>query len=144
MILEEGGSGAYKRQYIYLYDQLIATAFTGSAANDELYFYHTDHLNTPRLLTDTNQNVVWQGEYQPFGEVEISTELVENNIRFPGQYFDEETGTYYNYFRTYEPSLGRYVQSDPLGLYDGRILMGMWGEIRLFTQICMDCLDPMV
>ncbi len=41
------------------------------------------------------------------------------NLRFPGQYFDSETGLHYNYFRDYDPSIGRYIQSDPMGLYDG-------------------------
>ncbi|WP_275100408.1 RHS repeat-associated core domain-containing protein, partial [Sedimenticola hydrogenitrophicus] len=42
-----------------------------------------------------------------------------NPLRFPGQYYDQETGTYYNYFRDYDPTLGRYVQGDPIGLVGG-------------------------
>ena len=47
------------------------------------------------------------------------TEAVVNNLRLPGQYFDEETGLHYNYFRDYDPSLGRYIESDPIGLEGG-------------------------
>ena len=41
------------------------------------------------------------------------------NLRFPGQYFDVETGKHYNYFRDYEPAIGRYIQSDPLACLVG-------------------------
>ncbi|MBK7657953.1 MAG: RHS repeat-associated core domain-containing protein [Betaproteobacteria bacterium] len=41
------------------------------------------------------------------------------NLRFPGQYLDVEAGAQYNYFRDYEPAIGRYVQSDPIGLAGG-------------------------
>jgi len=92
-----------------------------SAANGpkQVYYYHNDHLGTPQLLTDQQQSVVWQGRYTPFGEVTETISLVEQPLRFPGQYFDEETGLHHNYFRDYDPSLGRYLQSDPLGLFDG-------------------------
>ncbi len=90
------------------------------------YFVHSDHLATPYMLTDNTQQVVWRIENQtPFGEGQINSdpdgngESIEFNLRFPGQYFDSETGTNYNYFRDYDPSLGRYVQSDPIGLDGG-------------------------
>lgn len=81
-----------------------------------LYYIHNDHLGTPRALTDQNQNVVWAATYTPFGEANITTETVSNNLRFPGQYHDAETGLHYNYFRYYDPSLGRYLKSDPIGI----------------------------
>ena len=83
------------------------------------YFYHTDHLGTPQALTDKNQQVVWQSEQEPFGEVTATTNVVEQNLRFPGQYYDVETGLHYNYFRDYDAGIGRYVQSDPIGLLGG-------------------------
>ncbi len=94
----------------------IITLFSVSAAQAATYFFHTDHLGTPQVLSDKDQNVVWQGEYSPFGDVTETTRAVEQNLRFPGQYFDNETGLYYNYFRDYDPSIGRYVQSDPIGI----------------------------
>ena len=41
------------------------------------------------------------------------------NLRFPGQYFDKETNLSYNYFRDYDPAIGRYIESDPIGLAAG-------------------------
>jgi RHS repeat-associated protein len=57
-----------------------------------------------------------------------STRLAaENNHRFPGQYYDAETGLHQNYFRDYEASLGRYVQRDPIGLRGGINVFGYVG-----------------
>jgi RHS repeat-associated protein len=41
------------------------------------------------------------------------------NLRFPGQYFDKETNLHYNYYRDYSPEIGRYIESDPIGLAGG-------------------------
>lgn len=95
------------------------TLTTTIADTPPVMYTHTDHLGTPRALTDQNQQIVWQADYNPFGMATITTGQVTNNLRFPGQYFDGETGFYYNYFRDYDPSLGRYLQSDPIGLDGG-------------------------
>lgn len=84
-----------------------------------LYPIHTDHLGTPRLMTDANQNIVWQASYATFGSGLVKTNSIAMNLRYPGQYFDVETGLHYNYFRDYDPSTGRYVESDPIGLEGG-------------------------
>lgn len=84
-----------------------------------LYYSHNDHLGTPQVFTDQNQNVVWQADYQPFGEVSETTNIFANNLRFAGQYYDQETELHYNYFRDYVPQTGRYIQSDPIGLLGG-------------------------
>ncbi|MDF2074569.1 hypothetical protein P2Q70_08300 [Pseudomonas mendocina] len=59
--------------------------------------------------------MTWRAEAQAFGETQVVLNTIDNALRFPGQYFDEETGLYQNYFRDYDPQLGRYVQGDPAG-----------------------------
>ena len=98
---------------------LMIVSTTAAHAQTRTYFFHTDHLGTPQAVTDTDQAVVWQAEYSPFGEAAETVSLVEQNLRFPGQYFDVETELHYNYFRDYDPSIGRYVESDPIGLAGG-------------------------
>jgi len=83
------------------------------------FYYHLDHLGTPQLMTDEDQTVIWQASYAPFGEATLLTEIIDNDLRLPGQYFDSESGLHYNYFRDYDPGTGRYVQSDPIGLQGG-------------------------
>ncbi|MBI3147292.1 MAG: RHS repeat-associated core domain-containing protein, partial [Betaproteobacteria bacterium] len=92
----------------------------------DLFYVHADHLGTPRVITRPadNQKVWAWPNVDPFGN-----NVVDENpsglgafaygLRFPGQYFDGETGGHYNYFRDYEPGIGRYLQSDPIGLEGG-------------------------
>jgi RHS repeat-associated protein len=83
---------------------------------------HADHLNTPRLVANQSGQTVWRWDQQePFG-VTVPDEnpsglgAFEFPLRFPGQYFDRETNVHYNYYRDYDPSIGRYAESDPIGL----------------------------
>jgi RHS repeat-associated protein len=115
-------TGTTLREYIYVNGQQIAIVDDTGTQNEETYFVHNDHLGTPQKITDQTQEIVWDATYKPFGEVEVATAEIENNIRFPGQYADEETGLHYNYFRDYDPSTGRYVESDPIGLMGGNNL----------------------
>lgn len=93
--------------------------FMRTAAND-LYYYHNDQLGTPQELINSTGQIVWQANYSAFGQATVTTNTIENNLRFPGQYFDAETGLHQNYFRDYDPGLGRYIQRDPIG-FDGGI-----------------------
>jgi uncharacterized protein RhaS with RHS repeats len=61
-----------------------------------VYHYQHDHLGTPQKMTDSSASVVWYGEFLPFGEPLSITGTITNNLRFPGQYYDEETGLHYN------------------------------------------------
>jgi RHS repeat-associated protein len=70
-------------------------------------------------MTDSTGQVVWAADYKPFGEATITVSTITNNLRFPGQYYDAETGLNYNYFRDYNPEIGTYVEADPIGLDGG-------------------------
>ena len=80
---------------------------------------HNDHLATPQTMTDSTGTVVWAADYKPFGDATITVSTITNNLRFPGQYYDAETGLNYNYFRDYNPLIGRYVEADPIGIKHG-------------------------
>ena len=96
----------------------LLTSFV-SPVNAATYFYHNDQLGAPQALSDSNQQVAWELNQKPFGDNTITTNSVVQNIRFPGQYDDIETGLSYNFFRTYDTSIGRYTQSDPIGFFGG-------------------------
>jgi RHS repeat-associated protein len=129
-------TGTTLREYIYVNGQQIAIVDDTGTQEEATYFVHNDHLGTPQKITDQTQAIVWDATYKPFGEVEVATAEIENNIRFPGQYADEETGLHYNYFRDYDPSTGRYVESDPIGLIGGNNLFSYVGNNPL------DRIDP--
>lgn len=88
-------------------------------------YTHPDHLGTPRLVTNASQTIIWRWDSSPFGATDAQqdpdgdNQAFVLNLRFPGQYFDDETGLHYNYFRDYDPALGRYIESDPIGLRGG-------------------------
>lgn len=63
--------------------------------------------------------MVWKASYSPFGKASITTQGPTFNLRFPGQYYDAETGLHYNWRRYYDPATGRYITSDPIGLAGG-------------------------
>ena len=95
-------------------------------AAQALYFIHADHLNAPRLVADSMQKTVWRWDQQePFGNNPADEDPDGDGIafslpqRFPGQYYDAETLLHYNYFRDYDATIGRYVESDPIGLKGG-------------------------
>lgn len=90
-----------------------------------VYAIHTDHLGTPQAVTDENADLVWQATTTPFGLTTVAYAarrgggVFEMNLRLPGQVYDAETGLNQNYYRDYDPQLGRYTSADPLGLAGG-------------------------
>lgn len=114
LIAESDSTGAATAEYIYLNNAPLVK-IEGSS----VYFYHNDHLGTPQKMTDGSGTVVWSADYKPFGEATITVSTITNNLRFPGQYYDAETGLLYNLNRTYNKDLGRYIEADPIGFQQG-------------------------
>ncbi len=86
----------------------------------QIYYLHADHLGRPAFAMDGAGSVVWDGGITtPFGESIATAAAFAQNLMFPGQYQDAETGLSHNWHRTYDPTLGRYLQSDPIGLAGG-------------------------
>ena len=85
----------------------------------EYYFYHNDHLGKPQKITAVNGTIVWDAKYSSFGEATIEVAAVENNLRFPGQYYDAESRMHYNWNRYYRYNVGRYRRLDPKGFGGG-------------------------
>jgi RHS repeat-associated protein len=118
-------AGDLIEETVWLGDTPVATLRPAGGGGVEIFYVHTDHLNTPRMITQASNNAVrWQWDDSGFGdsspdENPESAGAFEYNLRFPGQYFDEETGLSYNYLRDYDPATGRYVESDPAGLGGG-------------------------
>lgn len=76
------------------------------------------HIARPVFATNASGAKVWTATYTPFGGVHTSTGVVPS-ARFPGQWFQSESGLHQNWMRDYDPTTGRYLQADPLGLVDG-------------------------
>jgi RHS repeat-associated protein len=129
LIGEYDTNGALIQETVYLGYLPIAIFKSGKInepAHQGIYYIYSDHLNTPRVITDSMDNqIVWRWDLtDPFGASQ-PVDAVQGrgtfsyNLRFPGQYYDRETNLHYNYFRDYDPQMGRYVQSDPIGLEAG-------------------------
>lgn len=88
--------------------------------DDQIYHYHLDHLGTPRELSNAQGRIVWKPRYRTYGNLAVKEiDEIENNLRFQGQYCDEETGLHYNNFRYYNPDTGQFISQDPIGLLGG-------------------------
>ena len=129
--------GSHARTYVYGEDAFVplarvdAVADADGTARAEVRHLHTDHLGTPREMTDAGGRVVWAARYRAWGNVlEVaqrdSPEVVSPDeigevqpVRFQGQYYDNESGLHYNRFRYYDPDIGRFVSVDPIGLLGG-------------------------
>lgn len=145
-LLGEYGNGGSKSsgrvEYLWLPTETGSAQLIGLSRNHHVYAVHTDHLGTPRLVTDERNQAVWQWSYSAFGDnpptgllkatrnpkqavtnaptlLKATAPMITMNLRFAGQYWDEESKLSYNYFRSYQGSQGRYAQADPIGLQGG-------------------------
>ncbi len=142
VLAEMTGSGAAKREYVWLDGTPLAQVeHAGDAAY--AYYYHVDHLGTPRAMTNASGQTVWSASALPYGEVvesagtdPLSGKTVVTNLRLPGQYDERLLGSlglqgpYYNWNRWYLPGVGRYLEPDPVamsGLFNTRYGVDWYG-----------------
>ncbi len=124
LITETDASGMVLRDYLWANGQPVAQIEVAGEAEQITYLY-PDHLMTTRLGMDETGTVVWRWEGEAFGESEAEEDPdgdgreVVMRLRFPGQYHDTETNLFYNWNRYYDPTIGRYITSDPIGLVGG-------------------------
>ena len=94
-----------------------------------LYYIHADHLNAPRQIDNAAGQAVWTWDTTSFGASPPNQDpngtgsAFVYNLRYPGQYYDAESGIFYNLNRDYNPTTGRYIESDPIGLAGGSFSM---------------------
>jgi RHS repeat-associated protein len=118
---EYTASGALIQGTVWMGDIPIAT-IQPNGTNISIYYVHTDHLGTPRKITRPYDNgLMWRWDLNTFGSLAPNSNpaglgTFTYNLRFPGQYSLNESGLFYNYFRDYDPTMGRYIESDPIGM----------------------------
>jgi RHS repeat-associated protein len=96
------------------------------------YFIFTNQIGVPIRVEDDRGHAAWTARIDPYGQAVVDAgNKVELSLRFPGHYHDAETGLFYNRYRYYSPELGRYLQSDPVGLAGGLNVYGYSGGAPL-------------
>ena len=111
-------SGALIREYVWNGWDPVAVIEGGVIS-----FVRADHIGRPVFATNATGVKVWTATYTPFGGVHTSAGALPT-ARFPGQWFQSESGLHQNWMRDYDPTTGRYLQADPLGLIDGASVYG--------------------
>lgn len=113
------------RTYFWNPDSNAPIGYADYKPSRKIFYFAADHLKTPRMVMDDTGKVVWRWESDAFGSTPANEDpdgdgvKVTMNLRFPGQYYDQESGLHYNYHRYYDPAVGRYTQADPIGIRGG-------------------------
>ena len=134
------------RTYTYVYTEdrnyeplAQITTYNGSDKAREILYYHNDQIGIPREMTDGEGNIVWSGDYSGWGKLTQEGRLkldIHQPFRLQNQHYDEETGLHYNFFRYYDPEIGRFTQQDPIGLMGG-------GNLYVFAPNNQQWIDPL-
>ncbi|HTE43268.1 MAG TPA: RHS repeat-associated core domain-containing protein [Steroidobacteraceae bacterium] len=127
LVGEYDGSGALIQEVVWIDETIVGSIRVNEGGSGVgLYYVHSDHRGAPTKLTRSSDNeIVWRWDHDPFGNGAPSEDPDANgmfatfNVRFPGQYFDAETGLSYNYHRYFDQQDGRYLTPDPIGLAGG-------------------------
>ena len=135
----------YKGSYTYIYTdqdsyEPLAQVFDNAKDSKQyLAYFHNDQVGIPREMTDIHGNLLWYGEYTAWGRLKKDERVYKNAhqpFRLQNQYFDEETGLHYNFFRYYEPDSGRFINQDPIRLIGG-------DNLYFFSPNTQDWYDPL-
>ena len=111
-------TGALIREYVWMGWEPV-TVIEGGV----VYYIRADYIGRPVFATNASGAKVWSVTYTPFGSVHTSSGLPVE-ARFPGQWYQAEPGLHQNWMRDYDPTTGRYIEADPLGLVDGASVYG--------------------
>jgi RHS repeat-associated protein len=125
---DANGVPIYETIYLGAPVGVVKQTGTAGASNIAISLYNvsTDQIGAPRVITrQSDEAIVWRWDSaEAFGATApdqnpSSLGTFSFNQRFPGQVFDAESGLFQNWNREYNPRIGRYMQSDPIGLKGG-------------------------
>ncbi|MCP4581005.1 MAG: RHS repeat protein [candidate division Zixibacteria bacterium] len=120
LVGEYDANGAEIKTYGYTPDSIWTSDPLFLAIDNNYFFFQNDHLGAPIKSINIKGEANWAAKYSSFGMADVGLSQINiNNLRFPGQYYDQETGLHYNKWRYYDSSVGRYLKVDPIGSLGG-------------------------